>query len=370
MNPKQRPRSRRVKKTLISNLLAATFEPTSKFPAVFAIIVFLGADKAAMVNDSVRVVNFGGSAAPVISAVISATFVFFPLALSTQLRLRFQERLGGGVAFFSSTLLSTSISVLLIELTLGPNQRLWLNNELRLFLAAIVVAALVGTYNRRVASDLIISLGLVQKLEQQQAYLIEADEKARREIANLLHDSVQSKLVISATKLNAIASKAPDNIAFELQQILHDLENLRRLDVRNASRALSPDIEVLGLQSCLSDLASMYSESMNVSLDVEDLPRWVEVDYGLAVYRVCEQVLLNALANGGAGKCIVTVRLNKEALLLNIDNNGKRLDKAFQPAKGSALIDAWVSRFNGSWSLNNTDEHWVRMEAQLRLVAP
>lgn len=333
-------------------------------------MIFLGADKAALVNDSVRVIATGSPAAPVLTAGISAIYVYLPLALLTHIRIRFKAKLSGALAFLVGTFLSVTCSVILIEVTLGFVPRLAFTNEVRMFIAAIVVSALVGTYNRKVAADLISSLGLVQKLGQQQAFLIEADEKARREIADLLHDSVQSKLVISATKLNAISSKAPENIALELQQILIDLEKLRRLDVRNASRALSPDISVLGLQGCLSDLASIYRDSMNITFDVEDLPAWAEENYGLAVYRVCEQAFLNALAHGKAKTCNTKVRVERGWLRIEIENDGKGLAVSHQPAKGSALIDAWVSRFHGSWSLNNTDEHWVRMEAQLRLVAP
>jgi signal transduction histidine kinase len=363
------PRGVQAKRRL-RNLLGATFEPSSKFPGIFAIMVFLGADKAALVNDSVRVIVSGVPAATVLTAGVSAIYVYLPLALLTQLRIRFKAKLSGAGAFFGATFLAVTASVFLIEATLGPDLRLGFNNEVRLFIAAILVSALVGTYNRKVAADLIASLGLVQKLEQQQAFLIEADEKARREIANLLHDSVQSKLVISATKLNAISSKAPENIALELQQILLDLEKLRRLDVRNASRALSPDISLFGLQGCLSDLASVYNETMKISLDVEDLPKWAEEKYGLAVYRVCEQVFLNALAHGGAKNCEATVRVEKASLLVTIENDGKSLEKAPQPAKGSALIDAWVSRFNGAWSLNDLEDGRVCLEARLKMVSP
>jgi signal transduction histidine kinase len=353
----------------LRNLLIATFEPSNKFPAIFAIMVFLGADKAAMVNDSARVVASGLPAATVLTAAVTAIYVYFPLALVTQLRIKFKAQLGGAGAFFGTTFLAVTTSVVLIEATLGPNQQLAVNNEIRLFIAAILVSGLVGAYNRRVAAELIASLGLIQKLEQQQTFLIEADEKARREIANLLHDSVQSKLVISATKLNAISSKAPKNIALELQQILLDLEKLRRLDIRNASRALSPDISVIGLQGCLSDLASVYNETMKVSLDIEDLPKWVEDKYGLAIYRICEQAFLNALAHGGAKNCQSTIRVDKTFLLINIENDGKRLEKEPEPAKGSALIDAWVSRFDGVWALSDLEGGRVGLEARLKMVS-
>lgn len=361
------PEARGAHKSKFRNFLAATFEPTSKFPGVFAIIVFLGADKAAMVNDSGRVVAFGGSAAPVLTAALTAIYVYLPLALLTHLRMRFQKRLGGAFAFFVTTLLSISTSVFLIEVTLGPDRRLWLNNEIRLFIAAVLVSSMVAAYNHRVASDLISSLGLVQKLEQQQTYLIEADEKARREIANLLHDSVQSKLVISATKLNAISSKAPDNISFELQQILLDLEDLRRLDVRKASRALSPDIELLGLQECLHDLSNIYKETMRISLDVQELPKEAEAKVGLAAYRICEQVLLNALVHGSAKSCELRLRAEKGWIEIEIDNDGMNLPISSQPAKGSAVIDAWVSRSQGDWSIRNLSSGAVRFAAKLEI---
>jgi hypothetical protein len=55
--------------------------------------------------------------------------------------------------------------------------------------------------------------------------------------------------------------------------------------------------------------------------------------------------------------------------LINIENDGKRLEKEPEPAKGSALIDAWVSRFDGVWALSDLEGDRVGLEARLKMVS-
>jgi hypothetical protein len=55
---------------------------------------------------------------------------------------------------------------------------------------------------------------------------------------------------------------------------------------------------------------------------------------------------------------------------MNIENDGKSLEKEPEPAKGSALIDASVSRFDGVWVLSDIQGGRVGLEARLKLVSP
>lgn len=351
----------------LKSILRAALEPNMSLPGVAGVIIFLGADKAQLVNGSVRSLLPDYPYGPVISALVSGSFVFISLAAMTLLRIKFLGKLNLVASFLLATVASTTLSVFLVEIALGPNLGLAKSNWVRLLVTTLLLAILVGNYRKWVARELFKSLGLLERLEQQRDLLIEADEKARREIADLLHDSVQSKLVVVATKLHQISNKAPSSVAADLQPMLLDLENLRRLDVRNASRALSPDLGVDGLRSCLDDLALVYVETMQISFHFEELSSETETRLGLAIYRICEQSFLNALTHGRASRCSVHLSEADGWLNLQVENDGLPLPPETRVAQGTAIIAAWVSKFAGTWSLTNLDDGNVRLAARLNI---
>jgi signal transduction histidine kinase len=170
-----------------------------------------------------------------------------------------------------------------------------------------------------------------------------------------------------------IQSKAPDSLASEFTSVISELEKIRGIDIRTASRALSPDIRSVGLAQCLLELSSTYSDTMAVTFEFSDLSDEVEALSGLAVYRICEQGLLNALTHGAAKNCAVRLRVEDNRVHVVIDNDGAKLQGASRSASGSAIIDAWVSSFSGTWSLRDlgasevNSKYKVRLEAKLKL---
>jgi signal transduction histidine kinase len=356
----------------------AAFEPNMTLPGVFGVIVFLGADKAAFMNRSERVLSSGIPAAEFVSPVLVGLTTYLSLLVVTKLRIRFRDFGSPGLSFFVATFLSSVLSVLVIESIFGLNVNFAISNGVRLFIGTCIISILVGQYRHWVSRELFQNMGLLASIKQQRKLLIQADEDARRDIAGLLHDGVQSKLVVSATKLQEISSKAPPALALELKGLLQELEEIRSLDVRTASRSLSPDIEIMGLEQCLRDLANVYSGTMATSFDLRGVTKLVESVAGLAIYRICEQGLLNALTHGAAKECLVTLRLEENTVYLDMENNGSRLSVSSNPSQGSAVIDAWVSTFDGIWSLTDISESkesakldggTVRLSAEFRLIS-
>lgn len=336
--------------------IGAAFEPNMTLPGVFGVMVFLGADKAAFVNNSDRVLGHG-LAAYLITPALMGLYAYTSLWVFTKLRIKYKVFENSETSFFIAAFLSAVLNVVLIEATLGLNVKLALSNGVRIFVATFFVAILVGQYRRWVSRELFKNVGLLASIRQQRNLLIQADENARRDIAKLLHDSVQSKLVVSATKLDQLSEKAPATLARELKDLIGDLEKIRSLDVRTASRTLSPDIEIMGLEKCLEELANVYANTMSVKLQLKGLTGQVESKMGLAIYRICEQGLLNALTHGSAKTCLVTLWIEGNWVRLELENDGAKLETVANPAQGSAVIDAWVASFEGDWSLADISDY-------------
>lgn len=357
------------------SIMTAAFEPDMVVPVLLGFVGFLASFRFPLPENYLNGLIPNQFVAHFIFTVNGGIYVFVPLAIITYFRTRFKSKLSGGFIYFLSTLISISISAFLGLISFNNGILFVLDSAIRLFIAAFILALLAGQYRKFLASKLIQSMGLLTQLEEQRRLLIESEEKVRREIADLLHNSIQSKLVVAATKLDQIQAKAPESLASNLKSVIDQLESLRSLDVRNASRALSPDIKIVGLKQSLIDLSGTYSDAMKITFDVSDLSDEAESTVGLAIYRICEQGFLNALTHGAAKNCDVSVWAEQGWLHITIDNDGVGLNDNRSSAGGSAVIDAWVASFGGTWAMRNLDVFidspggMVRLEARLNLDA-
>ena len=357
------------------SIMTAAFEPDMVVPVLMGALGFLTSYRFALPDNYLNGLITNPFVAHFIYSVHGALYLFVPLAIITYLRARFKSQLSGGLVYFLSTFISIATSAFLGLISFNNGISFVLDNAVRLFIAAFMLALLAGQYRMFLASELIQSMGLLTRLEQQRRFLIESEEKVRREIADLLHNSIQTKLVVSATKLNQIRYKAPESLVPHLKSVITELEDIRIFDVRNASRALSPEIGIFGLNQCLADLARTYSGVMKITFESNVLSDEAESATGLAIYRICEQGFLNALTHGQAKNCKVKFWAEKGWVHLTIDNDGSELNNTHGSAGGSAVIDAWVASFGGTWALRNLDAFidssggMVRLEAKLNLDA-
>jgi len=359
----------------ISSLLNNAIEPNMAVPLVMAGIGFLGSSRILPEDGPLTASIASQFGENLLFSLAVSLYVYIPLALLTYLRIRFRGSLDGALFFFLALLVSTSVTFFLAQISFRTNPEFAFANAVKLLVVTFLVSLITGQYRKLLAAELIQSMGLLAQSERQRRLLIQEDERVRREIADFLHNSIQSKLVVAGSKLKLIQSETPDPLASELKNLIGDLENIRSLDVRNASRALSPDIKNVGLKQSLIELASLYTNTMKVTFEFSELSDETESIYGLAIYRICEQGFLNALTHGAAENCVVRLSVEDSWVHLTIENDGAGVQGAGRSARGSAVIDAWVSSFDGTWTLRNleipgnTSAGTVRLEAKLKLDA-
>ena len=172
-------------------------------------------------------------------------------------------------------------------------------------------------------------------------------------MANFLHDNVQANLVVLAVELRKIAAIVDPPHSQEINSVIEEIDDLRALDVRLASRKLSPDIATIGLAATLEELSLEYREALDISLDVSAAP--VPNNLGLCLYRITEQALLNAALHGQASKCSVKViQDSNNELVLSVTNDGLPVPEYRTSGTGSAVIESWVQKFHGSWTLQSS----------------
>ena|GEM_PF-5964825 len=90
-----------------------------------------------------------------------------------------------------------------------------------------------------------------------------------------------------------------------------------------ATLLCAPDIAVLGFNHCITDLSQRYRNSMQLTLHLDTQTPKLSSEQEIAIYRICEQALLNAALHGKAQHCsIQTSYDNAGNITVSIENNG------------------------------------------------
>lgn len=194
------------------------------------------------------------------------------------------------------------------------------------------------------------------ELERHQASLVVSEEEFRQRVLVHLHDNVQSRLVVLGIQLGQLGQTLPDPSKVKMASLVEELESIRSQEVREFGRAISPNIESEGLVYSLNRLFSLNKAVINCQLSgFQELgfTKPQELKFGLGVYRIVEQALLNSILHGKASEFNVTFSRRDSGWKMEISNNGAIFNPhtAIQ-GHGFAVIDSWASKLDASWSIS------------------
>jgi signal transduction histidine kinase len=200
-----------------------------------------------------------------------------------------------------------------------------------------------------------------------------AEENVRAETARYLHDEVQTALLRASLRLVPLAQRADDPADQDaLRTAIAEIDAVRSEGVRVIGRRLAPPLSSTGLIVAMSELAASYDGVMAVDVDFDvaaaERFRIVADDdrAALALYRITEQVLQNALKHGRATQARVDVQLSSgSTVLLNIAADGAAPAAGAAPGNGTAIINAWLDDVGGQWGLLPADGGGSRFRATL-----
>ena len=154
-----------------------------------------------------------------------------------------------------------------------------------------------------------------------------AQEAERLRVARHLHDEVGQVLTGILLQLDALA--VPDdgarrrNVDNAKAAIRASLEDVRRI-----AQELRPELlEHLGLVSALTQLSRMVADQAGVRVDhhfAAQLPS-LSPEAELAIYRVTQESLTNAVRHAGATRIDVTIDAGPESVVLRVIDDGRGL---------------------------------------------
>lgn len=237
----------------------------------------------------------------------------------------------------------------------------------RVLFALLMFTAVLGWFTRRLSAEVQRAEGALQVVRVQQQRLVEADEATRRQVAEDLHDRIQSSLLLVGMQVQQISHEADANTSGRLKSIADELEYIRGKRLHDVIDGLSPDYPIVGLTGALRTLGTRYSKSMRVDIDLDpQAVALIEADlvWTEAVYRIVEQALMNSVAHGRATSARVRLRLKSDTMVLSIDDDGSGITETKSPGLGTAITDAWAGRTHGQWTRANSDDGGARVRVE------
>jgi len=253
-----------------------------------------------------------------------------------------------GSVFGSTTSFWSGVTVLALVAMTGVFLAVWLSRRLQGMSARVA----------RQGSD----------LQRYQVLLAQADEGVRREVAEMLHGPVQSKLLAAQVLIERARHLLLTDLdagRAELTEVAALLDDVRETDVRLASHRLHPPALRVGLVTALRSLTASFEGSfgLEVALTIADdvkglddpargrLPDAIR----LAVYRALEEALANSYRHGAAKHVRVDLSLvHGPRLQLVVSDDGVGFEAAqFTMGLGVASLAARVEQLGGAWSIDS-----------------
>lgn len=194
-----------------------------------------------------------------------------------------------------------------------------------LFLAGGIFFFFV-TYQKRLLRK---QLELNEVKQQQQAEIIkntiQSQEKERKRIAQDLHDEVGAMLSVVKLNVGRIERKIEEtktkDLTSETKSYLDDVI----LQVRRISRGLlPPSLEKLGLYHALEEMSKWVNKGDELQIECWKSGEQFrfESQRELALFRVIQELLNNAIKHSGAKHILLKLRFTNQSLAISVCDNG------------------------------------------------
>lgn len=233
----------------------------------------------------------------------------------------------------------------------------------------------------------------VEQIRNSRRKMHAREEQVRRSVAELLHGTVQSRLLLARHHLRKgirlleegprrSGAQADDAILCNLNKADEEIEYIGRTEIRNISHLLHPMLLRLGLVPALKSMGERFNEHFDVEIHVSDT--WplgegaagkenIDESLLLTVYRIVEEALANAMKHARASK--VDIYLNVEAgstLTVAVRDNGIGWKGSIPPdgfGFGFGMISARVEDAGGSWEITSEPGRGTRLFVRLPIEA-
>jgi PAS domain S-box-containing protein len=170
-----------------------------------------------------------------------------------------------------------------------------------------------------------------RKLTELARDLLRSGERERRRVAIELHDGVGQALAAAKMNTQRLVANPTDCIDTEAAQQLIDALESAIAGIRSITSELSPPLlQAFGLGAALERLAERFLQQYELECDVRVLPRVSRLknDAATILYRAATELLNNVHRHSGVHSAILEVTMQKEMIVLTVEDKGRGFDSA------------------------------------------
>jgi signal transduction histidine kinase len=205
----------------------------------------------------------------------------------------------------------------------------------------------------------------VEELARSRGMITEAEERLRRELAEVLHRRVQNRLLMVWYRLEEcqdLLERDPVAAGRLVAEVRDQLDEIREKDVRDLSHRLHPSIIRAGLLPALETLAEEMPR-LDVAIvpdaDVEALDHsshnGISETVRLTAYRVVEEALGNVAKHAQTTHVEVALHMVDGSLAIGVRDEGRGFDpQTLHAGLGLGSIAARVERMHGHWTITSS----------------
>ncbi len=213
------------------------------------------------------------------------------------------------------------------------------------------------------------------ELERSRRLLTENEERVRREISEMLHTRVQTRLLIAAHRLGTYSQLDEQAKTALIEQISHDLDQIREEDVRDASHMLHPAVIRIGLIPAVRSLAARLGQTLEVQVHSDEafttmdgMNGKLEENLRLVAYRVIEEAISNILRHAKASLVQINLSIQNNKLEIRVSDNGIGFDTGnLKTGLGLSSLDARVLSVGGTWEMTSEMGEQTELTAHIPL---
>lgn len=214
--------------------------------------------------------------------------------------------------------------------------------------------------------------GMVDRLESERrsstGRTLRALEGERERISRELHDEVGQRITATLLQLRRLAAAVPDAdrplVRSVQEQLRGTLDEVGAL----AWQLRPPLLEDLGLVRALEALVAALQDHADprIGTDFPPLIEGLADEQELAVYRIAQEALTNALRHGAAANIRVTVAQDHAGLVLEVVDDGRGMSAASQAGPGVRGMRERALLLGGLLTINEGDAgEGVRVRLEL-----
>jgi PAS domain S-box-containing protein len=182
------------------------------------------------------------------------------------------------------------------------------------------------TLEQRVAERTELAENRAMQLQSLSMELIEAEERERRRIAQLLHDDLQQDMASARFQIQAFRIKYTD------EPMLDNIDNILAESItksRQITQELSPQIlEDSSFNLALQWLARNMRERFGLKIELE-INTEQEMDYGpvkIFIFRAMKELLFNVFKHSGVKSAKVKLSLKNDKIMVIVEDQGRGFD--------------------------------------------